>query len=66
METSDFINIIEVCSKKKAEESQGSMSYPYAYGYFSSNLQLTLAALNLTPKQKKILASRAMDLLKSI
>ena len=58
IEIQQFMDGMEAISFERANESVGTKSYAYAYGYFHSVMSNTLENLNLTKKQKKILENQ--------
>lgn len=59
MNTDDYIKNVETaCIEISKCANEGHTSYPYAFGYFASQLQHTLRELNLNKKQLKVLESR--------
>jgi len=63
MNTDDYIKNVETaCIEISKCTNEGYTSYPYAFGYFASQLQHTLRELNLNKKQLKVLESRLNQL----
>ena len=58
IEIQEFMEGMEAISFERAKESVGHKSHAYAYGYFHSVMANTLENLNLTKKQKEILAEK--------
>lgn len=57
---SEYIeNVQNACIEiSKCTNDSGDTNYPYAFGYFISQLQWTLNDLDLTKKQLKVLETR--------
>lgn len=60
MNTDDYIKNVETAVIELSKQYNGNeeVCYPYAFGYFVSQLRYTLMELNLSKNQLKILESR--------
>jgi len=60
MDTNTYIKNVEDAVIELSKQYNGSddICYPYAFGYFVSQLRYTLMALNLNEKQLEVLESR--------
>lgn len=65
MNTKEYINSMEsIVIKLSKEFNEGNPSYPYAFGYFVSQMGITLDELNLSKKQLKVLETRLSNVIK--
>lgn len=64
MNAIDYIKNVEdtVIEISKQYNGDDTVNYPYAFGYFVSQLKCTLVDLNLNKKQLKVLESRLNNL----
>ena len=65
MNTKEYINSLEkIVINLSKEFNEGNPSYPYAFGYFVSQMGNTLDELNLSKKQLKVLETRLNHVIK--
>ena len=58
IEIHEFMTALENISFERSEACLGEKSYAYSYGFFHSVMTNTLNSMNLTKKQKAILAEK--------
>ena len=65
MNTKEYISNLEyIVTQLSKEHNEGNISYPYAFGYFVSQMGNTLDELNLSKKQLQVLETRLNHVVK--